>query len=69
MTRGTNMTSFHKTETPQKNLNFQVESERLELAYKGDVNALLEIGKQAEREQRFGLAKNFFRLANEKKHP
>lgn len=59
--------SFYKMEKPQKNLNFKVESELLDLAYQGDAKALHAIAEQALREQRFGLAKNFFRLADEQK--
>ncbi len=48
-----------------KNINFTVSQELLELAYQGDKQALLEIARKAEREQRLGLAENFFRLAGE----
>lgn len=59
--------SFYKAENPRKNLNFKVKSELLDLAYQGDTKALLAIAEQALCEQRFGLAKNFFRLANQQK--
>ncbi len=48
-----------------KKLNFKVAPDVLALAYKGDINALLKIAEQVQSEKRLGLAKNFFRLANE----
>ncbi len=48
-----------------KNLDFKVAPKLLELAYQGDVDAFLAIAKKAHHEQRFGLATNFYRLANE----
>ncbi len=48
-----------------KNLDFNVTPELLELAYQGDAKALLKIGQRALSEKRFGLAQNFFRLAKE----
>ena len=59
------MKTNHKLKMTRQNLDFKVKSPLLDLAYHGDADALLKIGKQAFSENRLGLAKNFFRLADE----
>lgn len=54
-----------KTNLKANKINFIVAPRLLALAYQGDKRALLEIAHKAAREKRLGLAKNFFRLADE----